>query len=177
MKNVLRNILSGLSDLAQWLFRWYVDRVTTSWRREFNRLRGLDNKWIWIGLSIFFTIFLLPYLAKESFSDGLLLGLSFIWSTFLAVSFGYILRHPLSLILVYVGVVFGRAVADLFTSAKEAAITGNVVGAVILFSLGIYLIVWVNNIKTGAIFVDSTPPTKSTRGTSRKRRRVYRKRR
>jgi len=175
MKKVLDNILSWLSGFVLWLFRWYLDRVTTSWRREFNRLGDLDNKWIWIGLSIFFTLFLLPYLGKEAFSDSLLLGLSFVWSTFLAISFGYILRHPLLLILVYVGVVFGREVISIFTSAKEAVITGDVIGAVILFALGIYLIVRVSDIKTGAIFLDSTPATKSPRRTSSKRRRVYRR--
>ncbi len=147
MKKVLHNILSWLSGFVLWLFRWYLDRVTTSWRQEFNRLGDSDNKWIWIGLSIFFTLFLLPYLGKEAFSDSLLLGLSFVWSTFLAVSFGYILRHPLLLILVYVGVVFGREVTSILTSAKEAVITGNVIGALIAFSLGVYLITWANHIK------------------------------
>lgn len=169
-------MLSHLSALLIWLFRWYLDRVNTSWRREYNRLTNLDNKWLWIAFSVFFTIFLVPYLCKEAFSDSLLLGLSFLWSTFLAISFGYILRHPLLLILVYVGVVFGREVINIFTEAKEAAIAGNVIGAVILFSLGIYLIARVNEIKTGAVFLDSTSAKKSRRGTSRKQRRTYRRR-
>lgn len=146
---MFQDILSRLGELLVWLLRWYVDRVIVSWRKEVRRLRGVENKWLWIGLSIFFAIFLLPYLAKEAFSDSFLLGLSFIWSSFLAISFAYILRNPLLMILVYVGVVFGREVMSLFSTAKEEVTSGNVVGAVIVFCLGVYLIIWVNRMKKG----------------------------
>lgn len=172
---MFKNILSKLGEFAVWLLRWYIDRVTASWRQEWRRLRNRDNKWVWIGLSIFFTIFLVPYLGEEAFSDSLLLGLSFIWSTFLAVSFGYVLRHPLLIILVYVGVVFGREVISIFTSAKEAAFTGDAIGAVILFILGIYLIIRVNDIKTGAVFLDSAPSTRSPKRARRKGKRSFRR--
>lgn len=133
------------------LLRWYVDRVVTSWHREISRLGDRDNKLIWVGLCIFFAVFLLPYLTKEAFSDSFLLGLSFIWAAFLAISFAYILRNPLLMILVYVGVVFGRQVMTLFTAAKEESTSGNLIGALIVFGLGIYLIIWANRIKRGDV--------------------------
>lgn len=55
------------------------------------------------------------------------------------------------MILVYVGVVFGREIMTLFTAAREEATSGNVVGAAIVFGLGVYLIMWVNSIKKGDI--------------------------
>lgn len=110
-----------------------------------------DNKWVWIGLCIFLSFFPLSYLTKEAFSDSFLLGLSFIWSAFLAISFAYILRNPLVMILVYVGVVFGREVMTIFTAAKGEATSGDVIGAIIVFALGIYLITWANHMKRGEI--------------------------
>lgn len=148
---MLREILAWLFDKLLWLLRWYFDRVATSWQRETRRLGNRDNKWLWIGLCVFFAIFLLPYLTREAFSDSFLLGLSFVWASFLAISFAYILRNPLLMIIVYVGVVFGREIITLFTTAKEAATGGNILGAVIVFCLGIYLITWANRMKRGDI--------------------------
>ena len=148
---MVRDIFSRLGELALWLLRWYSDRVITSWHQEVSRLGNRDNKWLWIGLCIFFAIFLLPYLTKEAFSDGFLLGLSFVWSAFLAISFAYVLRNPLLMILVYVGVVFGREIMTLFTAAKEEVISGNLIGALIVFGLGVYLITWANRINRGEV--------------------------
>ena len=143
--------LAWLSDKLLWLLRWYFDRVVTSWQQEIRKLGNRDNKWLWVGLCAFFAIFLLPYLTKEAFSDSLLLGVSFVWSSFLAISFAYVLRNPLLMIIIYAGVVFGREVVTLFTAAKEEATGGNILGAVIVFCLGIYLITWANRMKRGDI--------------------------
>lgn len=151
MGEMVRDILSWLSGFLLRLLRWYGDRVIVSWRREFRSLGNRDNKGIWAGLCIFLSLFLLPYLTKEAFSDSILLGLSFIWSSFLAVSFAYILRNPLLMIMVYIGVIFGREVMNLFTAAKEEAISGSIIGAVIVFGLGVYLIMWANRMKKGEI--------------------------
>lgn len=39
----------------------------------------------------------------------------------------------------------------LFTAAKEEATSGNAIGALIVFGLGIYLITWANRMKKGEI--------------------------
>ena len=148
---MVREIFSRLGELTLWLLRWYSDRVVTSWQWEVSRFGNRDNKWLWIGLCIFFAIFLLPYLTKEAFSDSFLLGLSFVWSAFLAISFAYVLRNPLLMILVYVGVVFGRGIMTLFTAAEEEVISGNLIGALIVFSLGVYLITWANRMKRSEV--------------------------
>lgn len=160
------------------LSHWYVEKVRISWRQEIHRLRRTDDKNVWITICIIFNILLIPYLGKEAFSDSFLLGSSFLWSTFLAVSFAYILRHPMLLILVYVGVVFGREViSSIFTPAKEAVIAGDIIGAIVLLFFGIYLIKWANDMKTGAIFLDPAPVKKSPRKTYRKSKSGYRRRR
>ncbi len=146
---MIKDILSQLGELTLKVLRWYLDRVITCWQQEIDKLRNRDNKWVWIPLCIFFALFLLPYLTKEAFHDSFLLGLSFAWSAFLAVSFAYILRNPLVMIIVYVGVTFGRQITTLFTAAKEEATQGNVIGALIVLGLGIYLLMWANSMKRG----------------------------
>lgn len=131
-----------------WLLHWYFGRVVASWRWEFGRLKDRENKWLLVILSIIFTIILFPYFTEVAFSDSFWLGLSFVWSAFLAVSFAYILRNPILLIFVYAGVVWGRSIIPLFTTAKEEATRGNLIGALIIFALGVYLIVKANQLKT-----------------------------
>ncbi|RLC68862.1 MAG: hypothetical protein DRI26_09705 [Chloroflexi bacterium] len=77
--------------------------------------------------------------------------MSFVWATFLAISFGWILRHPLALILVYLGCILGGQVMTLLGAAKDEAAKGNVVGAAILAGLGVYLLAWANRIKRAEI--------------------------
>jgi len=75
------------------LLSWYGNLVGTSWKRELKRIRGKkDDKWIWVGLCIVFTFILMPYLTIEAFKDSFLLGISFIWASLVAISFGYILK-------------------------------------------------------------------------------------
>lgn len=169
---------SRQSKLIQQLWRWYTERVRISWRQEIHRLRHADDKNVWIAICIIFNILLIPYLGKEAFSDSFLLGLSFLWSTFLAVSFAYILQHPMLLILVYIGVVLGREViSSIVTPTKEAVIAGDIIGAIVLLFFGIYLIKWANDMKTGAIFLDSAPVKRSPRKTGSKSKSGYRRRR
>jgi hypothetical protein len=144
-----KDILSRLGEFIRWLLRWYLGRVEVSWHREIRRLGKRKDKRLWIFLCIAFAFILLLYLTGEAFSDGFLLGLSFLWSSFLAISFAYILRHPLLLMVIYVAAVFGREVMSLFVAAKEEAVAGNMIGALILFVLGVYLIIWANRLKKG----------------------------
>lgn len=148
---MVQDASSRLGEFIKWLVHWYADTVVVSWHREFQKLGNRDKKWVWGGLCILFTFILLPILTKEAFSDSFLLGLSLIWSSFLAISFAYILRNPLLMILIYVGVVFGREIMTFFTTAKEEATRGNIIGALIVFGLGVYLIRWANRMKRGEI--------------------------
>ena len=169
---------SRQSKLIQQLWHWYVERVRGSWLQEVLRLRNVRDKNYWIAICIIFNILLIPYLGKEAFSDSFLLGLSFLWSTFLAISFAYILRHPMLLILVYVGVIFGREViSSIVAPAKESLIAGDIIGAIILLFFGIYLIKWANDMKTGAMFLDPAPAKRSSRKTKSTLKSGYRRRR
>ena len=165
---------SRLSKLIRQILSWYTEKVQASWRQEIYRLRNVRDKNYWIVICIFFNILLIPYLGKEAFLNSFSLGLSFLWSTFLAVSFAYILRHPLLLILVYVGVIFGREVlSTIANSAKEAAIAGDVIGTIILILFGVYLIKKANDMKTGAIFMETSSVRRPSRKTRRKSGRGY----
>jgi len=148
---MVAGIFSRLGELILWLLRWYFNRVITSWNRELRRLGRRDNKWIWVGLCVLFTLFLLPYLTKEVFSDSFLLGLSFLWCAFLAISFAYILKNSLLMVIIYVGVFLGREVMTIFTAVKQEATSGNIIGALIVFGLGVYLIAWANRMKKGDV--------------------------
>jgi len=56
------------------------------------------------------------------------------------------------MIVVYVGVIFGREVTNTFLgAAKEEFSTGNILGAIIVIGLGIYLLWWTNQMKKGDI--------------------------
>ena len=137
-------------DSLSRLFHWYKDRVGKSWRREVRRLGRRENKWIWVGLCVLFSLILFPILTKEAFADSFMLGLSFLWSGFLALSFAYVLKHPQVMIIVYVGVIFGREVTNtIFGATKEELSSGNIIGALIIIALGVYLIAWANRMKKG----------------------------
>jgi len=149
---IIKVMLSKLGESVAWLLRWYFNRASTSWRRELSKLGRRDNKWVWIGLCILFSLLLFPILTREAFNDSFLLGLSFVWSGFLALSFAYILRNPQVMIIVYVGVIFGREVVNTILGATKDEMTrGNIVGALIVVALGIYLITWANRMKKGDI--------------------------
>jgi hypothetical protein len=145
------SIISNLRQLLSRFFNWYIDKVQLSWKNEFHKLRKRDNRWLWIGLCILFTFILLPILTKEAFKIGFLLGMSFIWSSLIAISFAYILKNPLVMILVYVGVVLGREIIPVFYSAKTEVVNGNIIGALIVFALGIVLLIWANRLKKGEL--------------------------
>jgi len=136
-------IVSRLGEFAVWLIRWYVTKVKESWKCEYRLLKRTKNKeqrWLWITLCIIYTLFLIPYLAKEAFSTNIMLGLFFLSSAFLAVSFGYILKNPMILIVLYVFVIFRREVTGFFGVAKDTAMSGDILGAIVLIGLAIYLI-------------------------------------
>jgi uncharacterized membrane protein YhaH (DUF805 family) len=133
------------------LLHWYADRVKTSWSREFRRLKKRDDKWIWIVLCLFISVILTPYLGGMAFHLSLLLGLSFVWSAFWAVSFGRILRNPLWLALVFVAVVLGDEAINLFKAAEDAAIAANVIGAAILITVGLYLMAWADQLEKDGV--------------------------
>lgn len=54
------------------------------------------------------------------------------------------------MIIVYVGVYFGREVTGTILGAAEDEFsTGNIIGAIIVIALGVYLITWANRMKKG----------------------------
>lgn len=144
-------MLSQISDLILLLTKWYIDTAVKSWKHEIRRYRKRRKKWLRISLCTFLTIILLYGLTSMAFADSFVFGLSFIYSTIIAISFAYILRIPGLLILIYVGALLGREATKILGVAWEEINRGNILGAVILVFLGTYLIVWANRMKKGEI--------------------------
>lgn len=159
------------------LLRWYMKKVSISWSRELTNLRQEQDAPIWFLLCIGFTVFLFVYLLPKAFSLSILTGLSFTWATFVAISFAYVLRSPLLLVLVYVGVIFSREIMGIFIAAKNAALVGDILGALILIVLGIYLTTKANDMKSGAILLDSTVRNQVRKASRRKPGRRYKRKR
>lgn len=138
-----------MKNLISYFFSWYFKTVSKCWKREIQHIRGKKNdKWFWIILCVGFTLILLPIMVKEAFTDSFLLGVSFIWASMIAVSFAYILRNPAALIIIYIGVIYGREVTSSFLgAAKDEFSAGNLLGTAIVIILGLYLISWANRIK------------------------------
>jgi len=148
---MFHDILLQLGNFAGKLFRWYTNKVAESWRQAIRKSQNKRDGWVGIALCIFFTLFLLCYLPTMAFSESLLFGLSFIWSAFLAISFAYVLRHPVVLICVYIGAALGQEANNLFATATKEAASGSIIGAIILLSFGGYLIFWASRMKKGEI--------------------------
>ncbi len=154
MRETLYNIGSKLARLMVWIFLWYKRKSAASWHQELQRIPKRNRLAYLIQCAI--TSGLLIYaIFAPTFSDDFMLGLNFAWSAFLAISFGYVLRHPMMLALVYIGVMLKDVPIEFLSSAKTASDHGDAIGAIVLFLFGIYLIIWVNSIKDGSILKQS----------------------
>lgn len=177
--SVLTSVASLLSGLFQRLMWWFLVKSRLGWRNELSRFDRGENRWsraiqnrnMYVILCVLMSLGLFPYLATEAFADSALLGLSFIWAALLAFCFGYILRHPATLIIVFMGVIFAREPFNVLVAAKKEASVGNIIGAVILLALSAYLMVYANSMKTGAILMEQPPQSSYHAGRPRNQRR------
>ncbi len=152
---MVQKILSTLASLLIQVLRWFVRKSKLGWRYELKRIRTGENRWLrvipnrilYISLCIVMVVILFPILVNLAFTSNWSLGLSFTFSAILAVSFGYILRNPMLLIVIYVLVIFRREVTGLFGIVKDTALTGDILGTVVLVGLISYLLWWVKHIE------------------------------
>jgi hypothetical protein len=146
-----KNLISKLGQLIFRLLFWYTEKVHLSWTTKTRKVKKRKNGWFRIIVYILFNSILFMILTEEAFKIGFLLGMSFIWSSFIAISFAYVLNNPLVIVLVFVGVVLGREIIPVFYSAKTEVVNGNIIGALIVFALGIVLLIWANRLKKGEL--------------------------
>jgi hypothetical protein len=154
MRDILRNAIATLYTLVVNLMRWWFALSKASWQQEIRRFGNRKDKWVHLALCVVFSVLLFPYLTSEAFSSSFMIGMSFLWSALVAISLGYILRHPALLILVFVGVFLGREGVNLLMTAKESTINGDFIGSLILLVFGFYLIFEANRIKSGSMFIE-----------------------
>ena len=122
------------------------------WKSEIDRLkrRNRQREWrIGIGTCILISAILWKPLLGEAFAIGFVFGVSYLWATIVAFGTGLILRTPYMLLCIYLGMVLGDAFGGLQDEGIRQLIGGNVLGAVILVGVSVYLKNLADNIREG----------------------------
>lgn len=127
---------------------WLIDRLNRSIR---NSLR-IHNYWLrrsegLVRLGIASLIYFL--LLSSLFSTSTLLGLSFLFSGFIAIFTGVIYKSRDAMSYVLGGVLLGTTVLPTLLGAWEATKEGDWIGALIVFALGIFLWLQSSRMKGG----------------------------
>ncbi len=120
------------------------------WRSNLNKLRRRNKQWfVWSLICIFISIVLWQPLLADAFKIGFLFGLSYLWATIVAFGTGLILKTPYLLIMIYIGMIVGDAFGGLKDEGIRQLFGGNIMGAIILIGMSIYLMSWADKIKNG----------------------------
>ena len=99
-----------------------------------------------------------PAMWYVAFHTGWIVFLSFSFTVFLAISYATFFSKPLIFAFIYLGIVVGGAAREVLT---DAAFVGDWVSAFIVLGVGVYVLVWSNQLKAGHAPIDSlTPPGK-----------------
>ena len=148
LDKAFNKLLSGTHRL----WRLYVNKVKMSWGQELCILKEKkqDTWWVDFLLSILFAVFFGAYLIWDALSIGdVVLILTFLGWLFVVVSFGFILRSPLLIALVYTVVIVEHAfLVETYKTAMEGQ---DIIGAIILLVLTIYVIKKLHPIGKGEI--------------------------
>ena len=129
--------------------------------------RGLKREQPWLPILI--TAISMYALWQWAFGQGFLFGLSFLVAAILAILRGHIFTHPFRLILVAVAVVIGSLVIPgLRGDAWQAIRGGDVIGAVVIVVIGIFLWRWKKEMETGQMDYDRQRASKRRRRSRRK---------
>ncbi|MDO8751288.1 MAG: hypothetical protein Q7K03_09125 [Dehalococcoidia bacterium] len=155
MKNIAIHIARGAATLAVWLVRKTWPSAKHGWSRGLRK----RNSWIYIVAALL----LFPYLTFYAFSYSWQYGISFIATGVVAVYYGYIFANPGMLVVAFVGVVLGAEATKLLFAAKNIALGGEILPALILVVVAVLLAVKAQTLKTGAIVEDSTATAKRRR--------------
>jgi hypothetical protein len=115
-----------------------------------------DTWWVDFLLSILFAVFFGAYLIWDALSIGnVVLILTFLGWLFVVVSFGYILRSPLLIVVVYaVVIVEHEFLVETYKTVMEGQ---DIIGAIILLLLTIYVTKKLHPIGKGEIKTHNIP--------------------
>ena len=132
--------------------------------------RGLRGKQVLEVLELFaFTALSMYVLWHWAFGQSFMFGIFFTGAAILATLRGHILTHPLYLLLLALAVVIGSLVIpDIREDAWQALRRGDVMGAVVLMGVVLFLGRWKEQLQTGQVGNYGTKPYKRRRRSRRR---------
>jgi hypothetical protein len=155
MKQLVSYVVQSARGLAAWLGRETWPKASHGWSRGLRK----QNSWIYVVA----TVFLFPLLIVYAFSYSWLYGISFLTTGIVAIYYGYIFATPLMLVVTYVGVIVGAEATKLLFAAKDIALVGEILPALIVIMVAVFLTVKAQAMKTGAIVADTAATAKRRR--------------
>lgn len=127
---------------------WLIKRLRISIRNS----KKIHSYWlrrneglVRLVIALLIYIILLPSL----FGTSILLGLSFLFSGFIAIFTGVIYKGRDVMAYVLGGVLLGMTVLPTLFGAWDAVQEGDWIGAIIVFFLGVFLWLWSTRMKAG----------------------------
>lgn len=147
----MRKAVTYLMRRAFQLFMWAVRKTWPKAKHSWRKGLGKPNSWIYVVAALF----LFPYLTYYAFSYSWQYGLFFLMTGAVAIYYGYIFANPGMLIVAYVGVVLGSEATKLFFTARDIALGGEFLPALVLVGVAAFLTLKAQSMKTGQIVEDS----------------------
>lgn len=146
-------------------------RTCAAWRRERSIWRRTKNppsqRHYTGGLMLLISLPAMWYVALHT---GWMVWLSFTFSAFLAISYATFFSKPQIFFFIFIGLIIGGVGQGLFFDAKDAALLGDWMGALVILGVGLYVLVWSNQLKAGNAPIKSPAP-RERRASNRSRRR------
>lgn len=87
------------------------------------------------------------YLLLPAFSEGFRVGIGYTFAGSSAIYYGFIFRHWMAMILVYVGVAFAGVLSSLATDIFNSVLIGEWFPAMAVFGVGVWIWVWAERMK------------------------------
>ncbi|MBI2165180.1 MAG: hypothetical protein HYU29_02100 [Chloroflexi bacterium] len=155
MRKAAAYLIQGAFELISRLARRTWPKAKHGWNRGLRK----QNSWIYIVAAPISFLYLTFYALSYSWQYGI----SFIITGGVAIYYGYIFANPGMLVAAYVGVVVSAEVTKLLFTAKDIALGGELLPALILVVVAVFLAVKAQALKTGAIVEDTAPAAKRRR--------------
>ena len=138
--NGAKQLRITVTSIVGWYIRrvffWWLRRSWLQWTTEWQHPANKQHR-----LLIVFQPFILVAMAWYAFSEGLLVGFSFLGWYFWAASNAIVIRGPLGIaapVAIFVGVIFAGAIRPLFLDAKTAAFQGQLLQAAAILVMAIF---------------------------------------
>ncbi len=160
----LKRISNVLGGIAMWLVTWWWESTSNAWVRAWKEpARGL--RLVYLGTGVLLSWYLIPVAFKDMGFTG---GVSYLFALFMATSNATVFRvvkigraeyiplGALAPIAIFVGAVGSGAIRPMLGDAKDAALAGNLAGAVIILVVFVMLTFMFRQWQTGNPYGDAS---------------------